>query len=192
MTIGLLRSDEGQVHIRNPQAAILTALNSPNPLNVEGNACPRGEQAILRSFAEVLAQLSNPLVITCGGRRQDLLLLRYRCLACLVSLDALHLSVGNRWKYFDRFDSSWHLDVADLLAGYGASSELTLDDLSRLCALEFLKLNLNNPPSAADESNAILALFFRFLFLTGRMDKPAYEIALAELHELAKEGPCFS
>ena len=94
------------------------------------------ERVLLHGAADELMRLSNPLLVSVGGRRLDLPFLRYRCMAAGIPLRALHMSLNGRLCYFDRFDSNWHVDLADLLSGFGNSRPLGLTDLCRLAGLE--------------------------------------------------------
>jgi hypothetical protein len=98
----------------------------------------------------------------------------------------LHLALGNRWKYFERHDAGWHLDLGDVLAGHGASSELSLDEL---CGLVPHGLNWQCPPCgtrALRESSAIFDLLLRFLCVTGRMSEKDYGAASGEMAMIAR------
>ena len=117
-------------------------------------------------------RLSNPLLVSVGGRRLDVPFLRYRCMAAGIPLPALHMSLNGRLCYFDRFDSNWHIDLADLLSGFGNSRPLGLAELCRLAGLEAaLEKNAASPLLRADtEVRAIVALFLRTLTVLGRLD----------------------
>jgi hypothetical protein len=110
--------------------------------------------------------------VSVGGRRLDLPFLRYRCMAAGIPLPALHMSLNGRLCYFDRFDSNWHVDLADLLSGFGNSRPLGLTDLCRLAGLEAALEKSRTSPllQAGTEVRAIVALFLRTLMVLGRLD----------------------
>jgi hypothetical protein len=93
-------------------------------------------------------------------------------MAAGIPLPALHMSLNGRLCYFDRFDSNWHIDLADLLSGFGNSRPLGLTELCRLAGLEAaLEKNAASPLLRADtEVRAIVALFLRTLMVLGRLD----------------------
>jgi hypothetical protein len=130
------------------------------------------ERVLLHGAADELMRLSNPLLVSVGGRRLDVPFLRYRCMAARIPLPALHMSLNGRLCYFDRFDSNWHVDLADLLSGFGNSRPLGLAELCRLVGLEAaLEKNAASPLLRADtEVRAIVALFLRTLMVLGRLD----------------------
>lgn len=182
VTIGSLCSDGSQARVGGIQSKMLPASTGKNASWEIVAPELAHERIALYGLADELAKLSNPLVVTCGGRGQDLPFLRYRCIAQLIPLGVLHLSLNNRWKYFDRFDSGWHVDLGDSLAGYGASSDLALDDLTCLCGMDYRQ-------GVLEESNAIFGVFLRFLCTTGRMDRTDYELVIDEL-AAAVESSC--
>ena len=116
-------------------------------------------------------RLSNPLVVTCGGRSLDLPFLRYRALAHRVTLSALHLSVADRLIYFIRYDPIWHLDICDLLAGQGASTALGLEELCSLRGLKFASPTADPRSRAKREATLVFLLFLGMLRLMGRLSQ---------------------
>jgi hypothetical protein len=182
LTIGLLHSDAGDLRIRCAGTRIL-AVAPKIQEQPEGrrNDSLSHESSILSEIDQQLAILDNPLIVTCGGRTNDLPLLRYRCFAHALPLGRLHLALGCRWKYFDRYDTGWHLDLGDLLSGHGASSELTLDDLCTLASVSFKTWSAGLDERASEESQAIFGLLLRFLCVTGRMSEASYKAADQEL-----------
>jgi hypothetical protein len=93
-------------------------------------------------------------------------------MAAGIPLPALHTSLNGRLCYFDRFDSNWHVDLADLLSGFGNSRPLGLTDLCRLAGLEAaLEKSAASPLLRAEtEVRAIVALFLRTMNVLGRLD----------------------
>lgn len=130
------------------------------------------EASALQELNDLWRQGSAPLLITCGGRALDLLFLRYRCLARGIPLPALHLSMGNRLSYFDRYDSRWHLDLADFLAGQGATQPLTFDELCGICPLEGQIRAADLGEEVRADATSLFSLLIRTLHVMGRCSRP--------------------
>lgn len=177
MTIGFLGYAQGEARVRFSNTECLGAAIGQSDGLEPG--CDR-EAIMLHAFAQQLERLSNPLIVTCGGAALDLPLLRYRCFAKLIPLPTLHLSISNRFKYFDRHDVGWHLDIADLLSGGAGGGRL---DIHALCPLADIPLELGPGDCLVAESMAVFALFVRFLRLTGQMNAADYSNALKDLEK---------
>ncbi len=135
VAIGRLSGDGDDVELTLDEAAVLPRRTPGSEYPLTTAAALETEASAIRELRGLWMQASGPLLVTCGGRALDLVFLRYRCLARGISLPALHLSMGNRLSYFDRYDSRWHLDLADFLASQGASQPLTFGELCGLCQL---------------------------------------------------------
>ncbi len=72
---------------------------------------------------------TGPILVTFGGNGFDLPLLRYRAFALGVSVPGLH-SGGHR-NYWHRFGQD-HVDLCDVLSGYGASTRPSLAEMAAL------------------------------------------------------------
>jgi hypothetical protein len=127
------------------------------------------EALLLQGVSNHLARYANALLITCGGRMLDLPLLRYRFFARRVALTALHLPLGNRLKYFDRFDQNWHVDVSDVLSGHGATRPLSLEDLCGLLGVRSTSSDHTIAKQAAREAAWVFLLFVNMLHVMGRL-----------------------
>ena len=71
----------------------------------------------------------GPVLVTFGGNGFDLPLLRYRAFALGVPVPALH--GGGRRDYWHRFGQD-HVDLCDVLSGYGASAKPSLAEMAAL------------------------------------------------------------
>lgn len=72
---------------------------------------------------------AGPLLVTFGGNGFDLPLLRYRAFTLGVPVPALH--GGVRRDYWQRFGHD-HVDLCDVLSGYGASAKPSLAEMAAL------------------------------------------------------------
>ena len=72
---------------------------------------------------------AGPILVTFGGNGFDLPLLRYRAFALGVPLPGLH-GAGHR-NYWHRFGSD-HIDLCDVLSGYGGSTKPSLAEMAAL------------------------------------------------------------
>jgi hypothetical protein len=68
-------------------------------------------------------------LVTFGGNGFDLPLLRYRAFALGVPIPGLH--AGGHRNYWHRFGSD-HIDLCDVLSGYGGSSKPSLAEMAAL------------------------------------------------------------
>ena len=93
-----------------------------------------GEPDLLRRFFAALHEY--PQLVSWNGNGFDLPALRARAL--LYQLDTRHLDgpiAQKPWEsYLNRY-SERHVDLMDVLAGYGASPPLSLHEAARLCGL---------------------------------------------------------
>jgi len=71
---------------------------------------------------------TGPILVTFGGNGFDLPLLRYRAFALGVPVPGLH--AGGHRNYWHRFGSD-HIDLCDVLSGYGGSTKPSLAEKRR-------------------------------------------------------------
>jgi predicted PolB exonuclease-like 3'-5' exonuclease len=93
------------------------------------------EAEVLLGFFKTLpldARGVGPLLVTFGGNGFDLPLLRYRAFALGVPVPALH--GGVRRDYWQRFGQD-HMDLCDVLSGYGASPKPSLAEVAALAEI---------------------------------------------------------
>ncbi|MBK8210866.1 MAG: hypothetical protein IPK78_13795 [Rhodospirillales bacterium] len=93
------------------------------------------EAEVLLGFFKTLpvdGRGAGPLLVTFGGNGFDLPLLRYRAFALGVPVAALH--GGVRRDYWQRFGHD-HVDLCDVLSGYGASAKPSLAEMAALASI---------------------------------------------------------
>lgn len=90
------------------------------------------EAEVLLGFVKALpvdGRGIGPVLVTFGGNGFDLPLLRYRAFALGVPVPGLH--GGGRRDYWHRFGQD-HVDLCDVLSGYGASAKPSLAEMAAL------------------------------------------------------------
>jgi len=90
------------------------------------------EAEVLLGFVKALpvdSRGTGPMLVTFGGNGFDLPLLRYRAFALGVPVPSLH--GGSRRNYWHRFGQD-HVDLCDVLSGYGASAKPSLAEMAAL------------------------------------------------------------
>jgi predicted PolB exonuclease-like 3'-5' exonuclease len=90
------------------------------------------EAEILLGFVKALpvdGRGTGPILVTFGGNGFDLPLLRYRAFALGVPVPGLH--GGGHRNYWHRFGQD-HVDLCDVLSGYGASAKPSLVEMAAL------------------------------------------------------------
>lgn len=158
-----------------------------------------GEDAILHGFSQEMSRLGRPLILTYGGRRRVLPILRHRALARGVPLHVLRTTAGNG-AYFSRFNPDWHFDLEDVLAGTGAIAPLPLDDLCHAMGLGSLDPGELEAPTQMLTVRlvATYAIYLRYLAMLGCMLPSCTERALRELSDveplcsMAAESPALT
>jgi hypothetical protein len=150
-----------------------------------GHASADQEAVLLHGIADQLARFDMPLVVTVGGRRMDLALLRYRALAKEVPLNGLHRYMNGRLNVFDRFDMTWHIDLADVLSATGASSPLGLRELCYLIGIARRPEGRDLAAHARLEALEVFAVFVRTLRIMGTLASNEYRRAQKMLEDAA-------
>ena len=90
------------------------------------------EAEVLLGFVKALpvdGRGTGPILVTFGGNGFDLPLLRYRAFALGVPVPGLH--GGGHRNYWHRFGQD-HVDLCDVLSGYGASAKPSLAEMAAL------------------------------------------------------------
>ena len=90
------------------------------------------EAEVLLRFVKALpvdGRGTGPILVTFGGNGFDLPLLRYRAFALGVPVPGLH--GGAHRDYWHRFGHD-HVDLCDVLSGYGASAKPSLAEMAAL------------------------------------------------------------
>jgi Predicted 3'-5' exonuclease related to the exonuclease domain of PolB len=141
------------------------------------------EAVLLHGIADQITRFDTPLVVTVGGRRMDLTFLRYRALAKEIPLRGLHGYLNGRLNIFDRFDMTWHIDVADVLSATGASSPLSLRQLCSLACIEHWPDDRDLATCAQLEALGVFAVFVRTLRIMGTLAPHEYRRAQKMLED---------
>jgi len=112
--------------------------------------CDEDEGSLIGFAVGALAK--RPTLITYNGGGFDLPVLRYRALIHGLAIPVLYGAPGDKqWERYDYRYGDRHIDLADVLSGYGASSRMKLDEIAQLCGLG------EKPMSGADVWPAWLA-----------------------------------
>jgi 3'-5' exonuclease len=91
------------------------------------------DEHLLLGFA-LGAIAKRPTLVTFNGRGFDLPVIRYRSLIHNLDASALYGPDGAKvWTTYDYRFGGPHLDLADILSGYGASSMASLNELLLAC-----------------------------------------------------------
>ena len=105
-------------------------------LGVPGNDTNE-EKDLLESFFQILANKKRPpRLISWNGNSFDIPVIRYRSMLHGVPAPSFYRDTGEfRWNNYQNRYHSMHVDLMDVLAGYGASKNVSLDDMSRILGL---------------------------------------------------------
>ena len=88
------------------------------------------EADLLRGFWSLVGRL-QPTVVTWNGRGFDLPVLLWRSMRWRVAAPAWFRKVSNFENYGYRFSLDWHVDLMDVMTGYGAARRVSLDAAAR-------------------------------------------------------------
>ena len=93
-----------------------------------------GEAELLAWFLNGFEQL-KPQLVSFNGRGFDLPVLKYRAMRHGVRAPLLH-DTRNKWEnYSVRYAASWHCDLMDVMADYGASTRVGLEEICAVLGL---------------------------------------------------------
>jgi len=141
-----------------------------------------GEVTMLHYLSQEMGRRDKPLIVTYGGRRRAMPLMRYRSLAAGVPLTFLRTVAGPH-AYYHRFTTDWHLDLEDILAGNGALAPLALEDLSYASGIRLPSpgTRLSQAQHLTGRLVTIYAIYLQYAALHGMMPETAKARALSEL-----------
>lgn len=92
------------------------------------------ERALIAPFNGWLEK--RPILVTFNGRGYDLPVLRYRAMLHAVDLGRLYGAANQKnYETYDFRFGDWHIDLMDLLSGFGASKVLKLSEMARFYGL---------------------------------------------------------
>ncbi len=95
------------------------------------------ERALVEGFFSLFeGRRTAPRLVSWNGSGFDLPVLRYRAMVHGVAAPDFHRTDGDRkWNNYQNRFHDMHVDLMDVLAGYGASPRVGLDDLCRIVGL---------------------------------------------------------
>jgi 3'-5' exonuclease len=88
------------------------------------------EADLLRGFWSLMGRL-QPTLVTWNGRAFDVPVLLWRSMRWRVAAPVWFRKVSNFETYGYRFSLDWHVDLMDVMTGYGAARRVTLDAAAR-------------------------------------------------------------
>ena len=92
------------------------------------------ERRLLTQFLAFLRK--RPQLVSWNGSGFDMPVIRYRCLLHGIGAEVLYGPADQRqWQSYGYRYGEAHIDLMDVLSGYGASTMLTLDEMARLVGL---------------------------------------------------------
>ena len=92
----------------------------------------RSERELVERFVDSLAEVPSPQLVGFNSSSFDLPVLRYRAFALAIPAQAIH--GGNGKDYWYRY--GWdHIDICDVICGFGASARPSLAELAALCGI---------------------------------------------------------
>ena len=97
-----------------------------------GHTGARSERELVAGFLDSLNEAPSPQLVGFNSSSFDLPVLRYRAFALAVSAQAIHGSNGrNYWYRYGRD----HIDICDVISGFGASARPSLTELAALAGI---------------------------------------------------------
>lgn len=159
----------------------------------------RSERDIVSAFIGSLDVPPSPRLVGFNSTSFDLPVLRYRAFALGVPAATIHR--GNGRDYWYRFGRD-HLDLCDLISGFGASTRPSLAELAALWGMRAKADGIDGSQveglvrdgrieevAAYCETDVLTTylLFLRFSLVTGELNPPAYQESLAKCREFVAE-----
>lgn len=126
--------------------AICATVLDPKTGNVQVRALgedPASERSVLRGFFQLVSrELVAPRLVSWNGSGFDLPIIQYRSMQYGISAPSFYRVDGDwKWNNYQNRYHDMHVDVMDVLSGYGASVRVGLATLGKLVQLpgkEFL------------------------------------------------------
>jgi hypothetical protein len=155
----------------------------------------RSERELVQSFIESLSEPPSPQLVGFNSSAFDLPVLRYRAFAMAIPAQAIH--GGNGKDYWYRFGRD-HLDICDVISGFGASARPSLAELAALSGIPAKIGGIDGSQVeamvAAGRIEEIAAycdtdifvtylLFIRFMLVTGGLGLDGYSASLEHLRQ---------
>lgn len=153
------------------------------------------ETSHLEGFARLFAGPVPPRLVSWNGGGFDLPVLRYRSMLHGIAIPALYRDTGDwKWDNYQNRFHTMHLDLMDVLTGYGASPRVGLGLLAEVLGLpakRFLEGEVYQHVLAGEHQRVreyckldvltTLLVFLRFCLHRGDLDRPRAERLLAVL-----------
>jgi len=155
----------------------------------------RPERDLVQSFIESLSETPSPQLVGFNSSAFDLPVLRYRAFAMAIPAQAIH--GGNGRDYWYRFGRD-HLDICDVISGFGASARPSLAELAALSGIPAKIGGIDGSQVEAMVAEGRLEevamycdtdifvtylIFLRFMLVTGGLDVDSYDGSLDGLRE---------
>jgi hypothetical protein len=155
----------------------------------------RPERELVQSFIDSLSETPSPQLVGFNSSAFDLPVLRYRAFAMTIPAQAIH--GGNGKDYWYRFGRD-HLDICDVISGFGASARPSLAELAALSGIPAKIGGIDGSQVevmvAAGRLEEIAAycdtdifvtylLYLRFMLVTGGLSLDGYAASLKNLHQ---------
>lgn len=159
----------------------------------------RTERQIVGGFIDSLGTAPSPQLIGFNSSGFDLPVLRYRAFALEVSAQVIHR--GNGKDYWYRFGRD-HIDICDVMSGFGASAKPSLAELASLVGVRAKANGMNGSAveamiragrvedvaSYCETDVAVTYLIFlRYALVTGDLDNGSYSRSLNNFHDFFHE-----
>jgi predicted PolB exonuclease-like 3'-5' exonuclease len=155
----------------------------------------RPERELIERFVDSLNENPSPQLVGFNSSSFDLPVLRYRAFAFGVSAQTLHGSNGKDYWYRYGYD---HIDICDIISGFGASARPSLAELAALSGIPAKIGGIDGlqvePMVAAGRLEELAAycetdifvtylLFLRFSLVRGGIDLDCYASSLEHLRQ---------
>lgn len=155
-----------------------------------GHIGVRPERELVERFVDSLSEAPSPQLVGFNSSSFDLPLLRYRAFALAVPIQTIH--GGNGRDYWYRYSKD-HLDICDVISGFGSSARPSLVELAALAGIPakaggidgskveaMVALGQFEELAAYCETDVFITflLFLRLSLVTGATDSAAYSLSL--------------
>lgn len=92
------------------------------------------EETLIEGFLNIIEKRA-PQLVSFNGRGFDVPVLKYRAMVHNLSCPRW-FTEGDKWKNYDtRFDSTYHLDLLEVLSDYGASARCSIHEIASAFAV---------------------------------------------------------
>jgi 3'-5' exonuclease len=158
-----------------------------------GHIGVRSEHELVERFLDSLNETPSPQLVGFNSSSFDLPVLRYRAFALTIPAQGIH--GGNGKDYWYRYGRD-HLDICDVISGFGASPRPSLAELAALSGIPAKIAGIDGsqvePMVAAGRLEELAAycdtdifvtylLYLRFSLVTGGVDNDCYASSLEHL-----------